>query len=451
MTRGEAMIEGFSARELVEEEIKQRRQEGCAVSDYDLTGLSDEELEKIYLELSALKVKADFPFYEPNDLDEILKNSDGSSYKKEPDKKDLHDKFYGAWLGRIIGCIMGKPVERSPYGGGDENFAGWEYVKLWQQGASDPFPPDNYISGKSSASEKYSLKVNCPDSLKENIRFAESDDDIRYLVLGLLINEKYGNDFTPSDVAGMWQKYLPLSMCFTAERAALINSVTCPETDPAKQVEFCHGNRNPYREWIGAQIRADHYGYYNAGDPLAAAKSAYNDAIFSHVKNGVYGSMFVAALTAAAFTEKDAEKCIEIALSVIPNTSRLYADVLFAVKAAKSSSNAEELYSSLWSRFSSLSPVHTNNNAAVCAAALIKGGGDFAKSVGIAVGAGWDTDCNGATVGSVAGIISGAEGIPDYLKNPLGDTLYSSIPDFHPAKISLCAERSEKLYLSRSK
>ncbi len=435
--------------ELVRYEILQRKQEGCRVPEYDLTGLCDDELKKIYSDLCSLPIREDFPFYEPSGLDEILRCSDVCEYKKTPDKSTLDDKFYGAWLGRIIGCIMGKPIELYPYGSGDDDRRGWEYIKLWQECAGDAFPPRDYISGRSAAREKYGLSVFCEDSLKENVRFAESDDDIRYLVLALLINEKYGNDFTPSDVADMWQKYLPLSLCFTAEHAALINSVTCPEKDVEKQIEFCHGHKNPYREWIGAQIRVDHYGYYNAGDPYAAAVSAYNDAIFSHVKNGVYGAMFFAALIAAAFTEKDIEKCISVALSFVPKKSRLYADILFAVKAAKDCANADDLYKKLWDRFGDLPAVHTNNNAAVCVASLIFGKGDFLSSVSTAVGAGWDTDCNGATVGSIMGALNGSADIPDHLKAPLGDTLYSSIPGFHPIAISECARRSARLYSSR--
>ncbi len=446
------MIGGIPLRELLENEIIERQQEGCTVPDYSerLKDADRAELLKIYDELMSLEIRDDFPYNEPDSLDEILAESTGCEYKKEPEKNGLSDKFYGAWLGRIIGCIIGKPLETAPFGGGNGELDGWEIIKKWQEGAGDKFPPENYISGKSSVAEKYGCQVYCKDSQRENIAFAESDDDIRYLVLGLLINEKYGNDFTPNDVADMWHTYLTKNMVFTAEYIAMLNSYVCELDDPKEKVEYCRRFHNPFREWIGAQIRIDHYAYYNAGDPMSAAKAAFNDASFSHTKNGVYGAMFFAALIAAAFTEKDAEKCIDIALSVIPRKSRLYEDIVFAVNAAKSSENPDELYKKLWERFRGLSCVHTNNNAAVCAAAVIMGGGDFVKSVSVAVGAGWDTDCNGATVGSFVGALSGAENIPEYLSAPLNDTLYSSVLGFHPAGIRECAERSMNLYLSKS-
>ena len=98
--------------------------------------------------------------------------------------------------------------------------------------------------------------------------------------------------------------------------------------------------------------------------------------------------------------------------------SRFYEDILFAVEAGENSANAEELYKKLWDRFRGLSAVHTNNNAAVCVSALIMGKGDFVRSVGIAVGAGWDTDCNGATVGSFLGALLSVDAIPEYLITP---------------------------------
>ena len=58
---------------------------------------------------------------------------------------------------------------------------------------------------------------------------------------------------------------------------------------------------NPYREWVGAQLRADVWGWTAPSDPLRAAEMAYRDASISHVKNGIYGALFVAGAVAAAF------------------------------------------------------------------------------------------------------------------------------------------------------
>ncbi|MCC7200192.1 MAG: ADP-ribosylglycohydrolase family protein [Gammaproteobacteria bacterium] len=45
-----------------------------------------------------------------------------------------------------------------------------------------------------------------------------------------------------------------------------------------------------------------------------------------------------------------------------------------------------------------------NNNLALVASALCSCPGDYSAAIGDAVAAGWDTDCNGATVGGLCGL-----------------------------------------------
>ena len=48
----------------------------------------------------------------------------------------------------------------------------------------------------------------------------------------------------------------------------------------------------------------------------------------------------------------------------------------------------------------------------------------------------FDTDCNGATVGSILGMANGIESIPDYWTKPINDTLHTSIFGIGTVKIS---------------
>ena len=58
-----------------------------------------------------------------------------------------------------------------------------------------------------------------------------------------------------------------------------------------------------------------------------------------------------------------------------------------------------------------MSPVHTLNNLALVVWGLLSGADDFTRAIGDSVAAGWDTDCNGATVGGLWGLTG--EPIPD--------------------------------------
>ena len=430
---------------LIYEEIIQLEQEGYITTGYrekaEACGGDNSRLMEVYHELRSLKISPDYQYNEPNDFDEISALSEGvnnSGFKGSAD--ELFDRMEGAWLGRCIGCALGKPFEAAPYVCGGMNKEGHVHIKKWLEGA-DAYPLRNYVPGKSRA-QSDDLQLIAESSHLENIAYMETDDDIRYLVIGLIMSEKFGNDFTPDQLAEVWHELLPVSQCCTAERQAYINSINTEIADDAERLRYIQTWLNPYREWIGAQIRVDHYAYANAGFILDAAKTAYNDAIFSHVKNGVYGAIYVSALIAAAFTTSEPLSCVKTALGAVPKTSRLYEAILQSIEIANSSETAEEMYTALWKAFGKYNWVHTINNAAAITASMIFGEGDFTETLAATVCCGWDTDCNGATVGSVMGAMYGAKAIPEHWTKPLNDTLYSFIPGFHPITISECARRS---------
>lgn len=446
--------------ELVREEIKQREEEGCNVKGfmekYEAAGKDEDRLMEIYNQLIALPVESSFPYDEPLELHDIKAcRPDGPRKLKASLSDDqLRDKFLGAWLGRSAGCALGKPLEHWPYMAGTKDTPGWKNIKLWFEGA-DAWPISNYTPSKSRASQEHNLELSSWSHKSEldNIRFMESDDDIRYTVLGLIMLEQKGLNWDSWDVGKLWHSKLTYSQVCTAETQAYLNfaQVTShmkggkPEDWDRKRL-WVSTYLNPYREWIGAQIRVDGYAYGAAGNPELAAELAWRDASFSHVKNGVYGAMFISAMIATAFVEDNIDRIIDIGLSEIPKNCRLAHDVRKAVDIAKQSSSQIELVDRIWEAFKHYNPVHTNNNAALCAAALAFAGNDFEKAITTAVLGGWDTDCNGATVGSIMGAKVGASRIPEKWTKPLNDTLYSEVSGFHPIALSECAERSYKVF-----
>ena len=60
-------------------------------------------------------------------------------------------------------------------------------------------------------------------------------------------------------------------------------------------------------------------------------------------------------------------------------------------------------------------------------ATRFNGNGDYGKSICLGVETGFDTDCNGATIGSILGMANGIESIPKQWTKPINDTLCTSI------------------------
>jgi ADP-ribosylglycohydrolase len=203
---------------------------------------------------------------------------------------------------------------------------------------------------------------------------------------------------------------------------------------------------NPYCEWIGAQIRADPYGYVFPGEPAKAARLAWNDAAASHVKNGIYGAMWVAACIAAAYVEDDPERIIMRGLEQVPSSCRLREHVTRTVEVAKrNGDDYEKTFSDIDQHLGHYHCVHTVNNACIVVAGLIHGGRDFGRCISIAVMGGLDTDCNGATAGSIAGTMLGTKEIPGRWRDVFNDTLHTSVVGEGVLRISALARETVEL------
>ena len=450
---------------LVASEVRQRAAEGFDVRGFakavQTAHNNEAALRALYVALQHTPPRADFAFVEPTDLDEIRREQPSQpNVPQMPSRADSEwaDRFYGAWLGRCIGCALGKPLEEAPL---VEATNGPIYPALqqWFAGA-DAWPIRGYVPAHSRAAGEPHMALNgwAPLSTREEIHYMEPDDDIRYTLLALRMLEERGDAFDSWDIGCLWQQSVPIANVATAEWRAYLNFtqiVSPPYTRPdpddwARQADWVRTEYNPYREWIGAQIRADGWGYGAAGNPSKAAELAWRDASFSHVKNGVYGAMYMAAMVAAAFVEPDIERVVEIGLAQIPQRSRLAADIRTARDIAHTARDQADLLDRVWSAFHHYFHVHTNNNAALVTAALLWGKGDFESALTTAILGGWDTDCNGATVGSIMGAMVGAEAIPTHWKEPLHDTLYSGLLGFHPIPISEVARRTHVVFRALS-
>lgn len=317
-------------------------------------------------------------------------------------------RIRAAWQGRISGCILGKPVEVLSFQQGLGGLTRY----LDETGA---LPLRNYVPVKSGSTVER-LGRDCGLG---HISRAEPDDDINYTVLALLLLEECGIDFDVADVARAWLRLLPAGTTWTAERAAYATLLANMDAEfvngaePGFDISLC--SENEFNTWIGAQIRADLYGWVCPGRPALAAELAARDASLSHRDDGVYGAMFIAALGAAIPVSRTLDTAVDVALEEIPAGSGAAAAVRFGRDVAGLDDAVERLHH----EFADLPPVHTLNNLSLVVWALLSADGDFGKAIGDAVAAGWDTDCNGATVGGLFGLTGKA--IPELWTSPWND------------------------------
>ena len=343
------------------------------------------------------------------------------------------DRLRGAWLGRAAGCVLGKPVEKIPREGIREIAA-----------ATGNLPVRGYFTARGLPGDVAARwpwnRHSARNSLAENLDGTPEDDDLNYPLLALLLLERYGRGFTTGDVAALWLDELPAGRTFTAERVAYRNLLLGLEPPATAR------HHNPFREWIGAQIRGDVFGWVNPGDPGAAAAMAWRDARLTHTANGLYGEMFAAALAAAALVADDVEACVRAGRSVVPDGSRMAAAIDAAVDAARAAPpddrGWERVVDGIEAAHADVHWVHAVPNAALVAAALVHGRGDFATTCGQVVAAGWDTDSDGATVGGVLGALYGAGSLPAAFTAPLRDRLASSVTGCDGVTFTELAERT---------
>lgn len=424
------------------DEYKQSFDEGLDVEEYKRLFEAVEQLPQnaIKKELADIIQKIvinapyrdDYKYIEPSDLEEIKRLRRTIESDNCAKTVFSEDNIYGAWMGRVCGCMLGKTVE---------GIRTDELIPFLKE--TNNYPMTRYIANadlKNVDLSRYNFNF-LHRAYADKIDSMPVDDDTNYTVLSQIIFEEYGSNFTAENVAQAWLKYQPKDAYCTAERVAFCNFVK-GYFPPQSAI-----HKNPYREWIGAQIRADYWGYINPGNPEKAAETAYIDASISHIKNGIYGEMFIAASIAAAAETNDIKSILLSGLGQIPYTSRLYEAVMSVIDNFENGITQKECFKHIHSKYDEFDGYgwcHTIPNAMIVAASLLYGNGNFGKSICMAVETGFDTDCNGATVGSILGMANGIKSIDKKWSKPFNDTLKTSIFNVGNVKISQIAKTTMK-------
>jgi ADP-ribosylglycohydrolase len=408
-------LSGYPAEALLE-----AAREAAAAGDLD-------ELADIGERLAGLERSADWRYDEPEGDAELLEVA-ARAERLTPHAAELPDRLRGAWLGRTVGNTLGKPVEGLTRGQLDI------YLRAASGGRMTGYLPivDPLPDGVPG------LHPSAPTASLGRFTEVPRDDDIDWTILALLALETHGRELTTDQLAALWLDRVPFTQTYTAERAAyrnLVHGLRPPATAT---------HANPYREWIGALIRADAFGYISPGDPAEAARLALVDARLSHTGNGVYGEMWAAALVAAALVVSTGAEALRVARAVVPDGSRL-AEALDAISSLHAAgADRVAALDHVDAELGAYPWVHTLNNAALIAVGLLWGT-DFLDAVGLTITGGRDTDSNGATVGSVMGALGGAGTVPAELVGTTHDRVRSAIRGFDRVRIDELAERTLRL------
>lgn len=323
------------------------------------------------------------------------------------DKTRYMERIEGALLGRMAGCVLGAPVELWPV----------DRMAAFADEQNEPFPPTGYWRRVQSPWVYHYETSRRAAYTRGDMNGVPVDDDIMYTLLGLLILEEHGPRFTVENVGDAWLKYLPHAC--TAEDVALKNLKSGVPAARAAEKD------NPYQEWIGADIRADPWGYLAPGWPERAAEMAWHDAYISHRRQGIYGAMLFAAAISAAFAVDDPLEAVRLGLGEIPRNCRLAREVQWALDCSPHVTDYRAARAAVDERFEGMSPVHTVNNACLTVFGLGIGGTDLTKVIGETVAMGLDNDCTAATAGSIVGAIVGRKGIPSRWTKNFDNTIHS--------------------------
>jgi ADP-ribosylglycohydrolase len=396
--------------------------------------LSEADWEQAYWNLWQVReegLRPGYPFDEPNTYESIIADAEPTPALRPLSEGAYAERISGAWHGRCAGVILGKPLEM-----GLNRIQIKEYLE-----SVDAYPLNDWAPYRSETLDK---TLRHKPSTLGNIQYVQADDDIHYTVMALLLVENEGTDFTRLDVGMNWLRNIPYHWLYSCTRQAYYHLVNMTDDRPAEeQIAEFPTKLNPMREGINPAIRADFWGYIRPGDPRAAAILAHRESSVNAVKNGIYGSMYVAGcLSAALSQEATLETILQGGFSVIPRRSRLARALKNVISWYEETGDWVPVCDRIYEQYGHLPFAGGINNMAIVMLSLLHGGLDLGKTITTAVMCGMDTDCTGGTVGSIVGAAIGCEAIDPRWIAPFNDRVRTAVAGFGYGTISDLVRRT---------
>jgi len=285
-------------------------------------------------------------------------------------RSEFRDKVYACWMGKNIGGTLGAPHE------GRRHTHALEFY--------DPVPKE-----------------------------AAANDDLDLQLVWLKAMEDHGVDPSVATLAEYWARFAapyPWN-----EYGFFMRNYSRGLRPP---VAGCF--ENYFVDEMGSPIRSEIWAVLHAGDPQAAARMAWKDSAIDHAGGeGTYGEMFWAAVEAAAFVEPDPLTLIQIGLNMIPLSSHVGRSIREALWCHQNGQSWGYARERIATRFGHVQPCNAVPNHGFTILGWLYGK-DFGDRLCKAVNCGFDTDCTGATLGSLLGILGGMASIPASWQKPVG-------------------------------
>lgn len=271
------------------------------------------------------------------------------------------------------------------------------------------------------------------------------NDDLELQLVWLEAVERFGTALTSQALGDIWLKRIP-SGC-DEYSIALFNMRrgVMPPASGYLNNYFCDG--------MGATIRSEIWALLFAGRPDAAGYFACRDAEVDHHGDGVLGEEFMAYAEAYAVEYSNIESALRYALDMMPEQSRIKRQLKIVFDMYDGGATDEEARSFLLMNYQT-HPNFTDcvMNLMFIVNGLLRGKGDFIKTILDIVSYGRDTDCTAATAGAFLGCVYGMKVFPEkYLgavENELA--LSSFVSDIPGVPLTLDA-LTEKIVLLHEK
>ena len=268
-----------------------------------------------------------------------------------------------------------------------------------------------------------------------------ANDDLDLQLIWLCAVEDRGiRNITPQLLGEYWLNYIvPHWNEYGIAKANMKLGIAPPYSGEYHNEKWKNSN--------GAWIRTEVWACLFPGFPKYAAEYAYRDACVDHgMGEGTYAAMFVAAMESAAFFETDVKKLINVGLSYIPEDSRVAKSVRLAVRLYLDKTDFKTARNAVVKETEDLGWFQAPANVAFVILGLLYGEGDYKKSMIHAINCGDDTDCTGATIGSIMGIMHGSSFVPDDWAEYIGDSITSVAIDMsYMRRPRSCTELTERI------